>query len=299
MKHFRIIALVVLLVPMCNTRKNFDKGYFAMGERQGALDYREIDEASGLAASVVNEGMLWTHNDSGDEARIFLIDQKGVCKAVVSLDGVTNRDWEEIAVGPGPEPGKSYVYVGEIGDNRATYLHKYLYRFPEPEIPVQSGRIDTTIYQLDSIKFTLEGGPRDTEAFIVDPVTRDIYVFSKNEKKNIRVFRLPYPQSTTDVMEAEFVMQLPIVKVVAADISADGREILIKNYTHVFYWRKEPDEPIPSTLERQPFSLPYTTEPQGEAVAFDRAGKGYFTLSEEHNNTPPWLLFYPRVSDVK
>jgi hypothetical protein len=242
---------------------------------------------------------LWTHNDSGDEARIFLIDRKAACKAVVWLAGVRNRDWEEIAVGPGPEEGQSYVYVGEIGDNRATYECKYLYRFPEPAIPTQQGRIDTTIHAFDSIKFTLEGGPRDTEAFIVDPITRDIYVFSKNEKKNIRVFRLPYPQSTTEIMEAELVMQLPIAKVVAADISADGREILVKNYTHVFYWQKEPDESIPSALKREPYSLPYTTEPQGEAIAFDRAGEGYFTLSEEHNNTPPWLLFYPRVRDAK
>ncbi|HLT81024.1 MAG TPA: hypothetical protein VKZ86_08330 [Cyclobacteriaceae bacterium] len=295
MKRIKMMALIVLLVPMCNTQKSFDKGYFGMGVRQGALDNREIDEASGLAASVVNEGMLWTHNDSGDEARIFLIDGKGVCKAVVWLEGVTNRDWEEIAVGPGPEEGQSYVYVGEIGDNRATYKHKYLYRFPEPVIPSRPGMIDTTIQALDSIKFTLEGGPRDTEAFVVDPLSRDIYVFSKNEKREIRIFRLPYPQSTTEVMEAEFVMTLPIVKVVAADISPDGREILVKNYTHVYYWPKDPDEPLPSALARPPLSLPYTTEPQGEAIAFDRAGEGYFTLSEEHNNSAPWLLFYPRV----
>src|SRR5690606_17818887 len=279
MKHIKMIALIVLLVPMCNTRKNFDKGYFGMGVRQGALDNRDIDEASGLAASVVNEGMLWTHNDSGDKARIFLIDKKAACKAVVWLDGVNNRDWEEIAVGPGPVEGQSYVYVGEIGDNRATYEYKYLYRFPEPVIPIRPERFDTTLRVIDSIKFTLEGGPRDTEAFFVDPISRDIYVFSKNEKKNIYVFRLPYPQSTTDVVEAEFVMFLPIVKVNAADISPDGREILIKNYTHVYYWRKEPNEPIPSALARAPLSLPYTTEPQGEAVAFDRAGEGYFTLS--------------------
>jgi hypothetical protein len=295
MKRVKIIALIVLLVPMCNTRKNFDKGYFGMGVRQGALDYSEIDEASGLAASVVNEGMLWTHNDSGDEPRIFLIDRKGVCKAVVWLEGLDNRDWEEIAVGPGPEEGQSYVYVGEIGDNRATHEYKYLYRFREPVIRTGPERIDVTVRDVDAIKFTLEGGPRDTEAFFVDPLSRDIYVFSKNEKKNIRVFRLPYPQSTTEVTEAELVMLLPIVKVNAADISPDAREILIKNYTQVFYWRKEPEEPIPATLEREPFSLPYTTEPQGEAIAFDRAGEGYFTLSEEHNGTPPWLLFYPRL----
>lgn len=295
MKGLSIAAMILLLVPMCNTRKNFDKGYFAMGVRQGVLDNSEIDEASGLAASAVNKGMLWTHNDSGDEARIFLIDRTGSCRAVVRLEGVTNRDWEDISVGPGPSEGESYVYVGEIGDNRAMYAYKYLYRFPEPEIPLRREMLDTTIHVSDSIKFTLEGGPRDTEAVIVDPLSRDVFVFSKNEKKNIRVFRLAYPQSTTEVMEAEYVMPLPIVKVNAADVSPDGREILIKNYTHVYYWQKEPGESIPTALTREPLSLPYTTEPQGEAVTFDRDGEGYFTLSEENNNTKPWLLFYERV----
>lgn len=265
-----------------------------MGVRQGALDNPEINEASGLASSVVNPGMLWTHNDSGDKARIFLIDGEARNRAVVWLKGFSNRDWEDISVGPGPEEDKSYVYVGEIGDNASRYEYKYLYRLEEPVIPDRSSVVDTTLSKVDSIKFTLEGGPRDTEAVIVDPLTRDIYIFSKNEKKKIRVFRLPYPQSVTEVTEAEYVMSLPIVKVCAADISPDGQEILIKNYTQVFYWRRQGNESIQEILERDPVSLPYTTEPQGEAITFDRDGKGYYTLSEENNHKKPYLLFYAR-----
>lgn len=300
MKTFWTVAMIILVLPMCSTRKKFDSRFFEMGVRQGAIDNPDIDEASGLASSAVNPGMFWTHNDSGDKPRIFLIDGQARNTAVVWLEGVSNRDWEEISVGPGPVEGKSYVYVGEIGDNRAHHKYKYLYRIAEPELSSGSTVLDTTINSLDSIKFTLEGGPRDTEAFLVDPLTRGIYIFSKNEKKSIRVFRLPYPQSVSEVMQAEYVASLPIVKVCAADISPDGSEILVKNYTQVYYWQRQGKESIAEALQRDPASLPYTTEPQGEAIAFDREGKGYYTLSEETNNKKPYLLFYKRkMADVK
>lgn len=289
---------MILMMPMCSTRKKFDGRFFEMGVRQGALDNPEIDEASGLAASIANPGMFWTHNDSGDEPRIFLIDGQARNTAVVRLDGISNRDWEDISVGPGPEAGKSYIYVGEIGDNRARDNYKFLYRIEEPALPQGSSRLDTTIHTIDSIKFTLEGGPRDTEALIVDPLTQDIYIFSKNEKKSIRMFRLPHPQSTSAVTQAQYVMSIPLVKICAADISPDGSEILLKNYTHVYYWRREENESISEALKRSPASLPYTTEPQGEAVTFDRGGKGYYTLSEENNNKKPYLLFYERKPEV-
>lgn len=297
MRGFWIITLAMLMLPTCSTRKKFDNSFFEMGVRLGLLDNPEINEASGIAASAVNQGMFWTHNDSGDKARIFLIDRQASNKAVVWLDGIENRDWEEISVGPGPEEGRSYVYVGEIGDNMSRYEQKHLYRLAEPSMPNRSGVLDTTIYEFDTITFTLEGGPRDTEALIVDPLTRDIYIFSKNEKKGIRVFRLPYPQSITRSTEAEYVMSIPIVKVCAADISPDGSEILIKNYTHVYYWQRKGDEPIEETLKKDPKSLPYTTEPQGEAITFDRDGKGYYTLSEENNHKRPYLLFYARKQE--
>jgi hypothetical protein len=40
--------------------------------------------------------------------------------------------------------------------------------------------------------------------------------------------------------------------------------------------------------------LPYVTEPQGEAITFDRLKKGYFTTSEEADKKKPHLMFYQR-----
>ncbi|MGX7835780.1 hypothetical protein ACWKSR_11580, partial [Campylobacter fetus subsp. venerealis] len=71
------------------------------------------------------------HNDSGGEAAVYLIDMLGNTVGKVELLETKNRDWEDIAVGPGPD-GQSYIYIGEIGDNNAVHKDISIYRIPEP-----------------------------------------------------------------------------------------------------------------------------------------------------------------------
>jgi hypothetical protein len=265
---------------------------FEDGVSVGTIESKKIREASGLVESINNPTLFWTHNDSGNGAEIFLVDKSAALRTIVEIDGVENRDWEDIAVGPGPEEGKNYVYIGEIGDNNAEYEYKFIYRIEEPVI--NQNTADTTIVKIDQIKFRLQDGTRDTEAIIVDPKTKDLYIFSKREEK-INLYKLAYPQSTTEVITAERVCkELPFTFIVAADISADGNEILIKNYDQVFYWNREGAETIEETVRRPAINLPYTPEPQGESIAFDREGKGYYTLSESKGKRPQQLLFYKR-----
>src|SRR5690606_35971094 len=70
------------------------------GERNacGSIDNPAINEASGLVASAAHTGYFWTHNDSGDEARIFLIDDSARHKATYYLQGIPAFDWEDIAM---------------------------------------------------------------------------------------------------------------------------------------------------------------------------------------------------------
>jgi hypothetical protein len=129
---------------------------------------------------------------------------------------------------------------------------------------------------------------------MVDPLTRDIYIFSKREKE-IGLYILPFPQSTTEVITAQFILRLPYTQINAADISSDGKEVLIKNYHQVYYWHKEKgNETLTELLVVKPAFLPYVTEPQGESITFDRSGKGYYTLSEETKNKKPHLMYYQR-----
>ncbi|MFN3840635.1 MAG: hypothetical protein ACK4RF_08000 [Cyclobacteriaceae bacterium] len=301
-----INLFIGLLIGACSSSPQavVNEEFFEPGISRGQLADRAINEASGLAASLVNPGMLWTHNDSGDKSRIFLIDSLGRTMMIVNFPEIKNRDWEDMAVGPGPDSTKTYVYIGEIGDNEAQYELKYIYRMEEP---VYNGR-DTTLTHVEVIKFVYPDGRRDAEALLVDPLTKDLYIISKREKR-VNLYRLPFPQSTTEVITAELTAAALdfnrlgeekgyhpryFNQIVSGDISPDGSEILVKDYSSVYYWKRNSDETIAEVLKRSPNVLPYTPEARGESIAFCYNGNGYYTLSEEVDGHIPHLVFYKR-----
>ena len=73
---------------------------------------------------------------------------------------------------------------------------------------------------------------------MIDPFTKDLYVLSKRESL-VSIYRLPFPQSTSKVIEAEKVGTFEVSpeksyqhsdQITAADISRDGKRIIIKTY---------------------------------------------------------------------
>src|SRR4030095_1706133 len=78
---------------------------------------KSISESSGLVASRTTPGAYWTHNDSGDGPFIYAFDTRGDSFGTFRVTGAEARDWEDIAAGPGPQPNRSYLYIGDIGDN--------------------------------------------------------------------------------------------------------------------------------------------------------------------------------------
>ena len=68
---------------------------------------------------------------------------------------------------------------------------------------------------------------------------------------------------------------------VAGDISPNGREILLKTYNNVYlYTQADNQEHVGETLSRQPKRLYYNVEKQGESIAWDPHGQGFYTISE-------------------
>ena len=266
---------------------------------RGVLDNPEIVEASGLVASQKNVGALWTHNDSGGNPKVYLINDRGSTIATYVLAGATSRDWEDIAIGPGPQEGETYVYVGEIGDNNAQYPIKKIYRFVEPE--VSENGVTDTIRQVDTIRVVYPDGARDAETLLVDPWTADVYILSKRERY-VNIYRDAFPQRTTALDTLEKLGQIPreqvgiLEQLVGGDISSDGKEILLKSYIQVFYWHRNDEQTsIVDLLQTEPQRLPYTPEPQGEASGFADDSSGYYTLSEQQSGIKPHLYFYART----
>ncbi|MDP8206360.1 MAG: hypothetical protein P9L92_06825 [Candidatus Electryonea clarkiae] len=261
----------------------------------GLIEHDPIDEASGIAASRINRNVLYTHNDSGGENIIYAFNTEGKHLGEYVIEGCDSRDWEDIAIGPGPEDGTSYIFIGEFGDNKAVYDKKFIFRFPEPVINSEQDPVSTTISNTETITFQFPDGNRDAESLIVDPLTRDIYVISKRETK-VRVYRFPFPQSTDDTIIPEMVGNLPLHYVVSGDISPSGRDILIKVYDFVYLYTRQPSQDLADVLVGSGIAINYEPEPQGEAVCWKPDETGYYTLSEEKKGVPARLYFYPRLS---
>ena len=291
-----------------------DSSLFFSPFSRGDVNAPPVDEASGLAVSGYSSRYLWTHNDSGDEPRIFLLDlgadsqgndgnetansiggnstNSTLLAGEWILEGASNRDWEDMTAGPGSEEGVHYLYIGEIGDNQAQFDFKIIYRFPEPNISTNSTTSTIPSQQVDRILFRYPNDVQmDAEALIVDPLTTDIYIITKREEP-VTVYRLAWPQSTDAPMTADKVATLPFTQVTAGAISPNGLQILLKTYETIFLWTRNPEESIVDALMRPPARIPYTPEPQGEAIVFGSDGQRFFTLSEERNNIKPKLYEY-------
>jgi len=253
----------------------------------GRLQLKAMDEISGIAASGINTNLYYVHNDSGDTSRFFAILPTGDVRATVYFKGDPKEelgvhDCEDIAVGPGPLKGKSYVYLGDIGDNYSVRKYLTVYRMQEQKVWAKDTIVNTTAAP---IHLKYPDGPKDAETLMVDPVERLIYIVSKRQD-SVTVYTTPllYKTNDTVVMTKRCKLFFPGLKllkwITAGDISKDGQQVLLKSYTKVYYWKRENNEPIWKTMQRKPQLLPYVQEKQGEGIGFTPDGKGYYTCSE-------------------
>jgi hypothetical protein len=239
----------------------------------------DLYEISGVAASRINPGILYIHNDSGNPNQVYLTDGTGATKGTLTLP-VANRDWEDIAVGPGPIAGQSYIYLGDIGDNNSQYKSVFVYRFPEPDLTNKAIPYITNIVQVDTIELKYPNGPRNAETLMVDPLTKDIYIASKSSNSS-QIFVARYPQSIKSVTVMTPVVQLFFNKATGGDISPDGSEILLRSNQLIWYWKLPSGMSISEGLTTQPDVAPYfDNEPQGEGICFAADDSGYYTDTE-------------------
>jgi hypothetical protein len=253
----------------------------------GTLSSKQMDETSGIAASSISPDLYYVHNDSGDTSRFFSISPDGKLKSTIYFKGDKKAtlgvtDCEDIAVGPGPKNGESYVYLGDIGDNRGDRKYITIYRFAENKLWAN----DTTTTAIPvPIHLKYPDGPRDAETLMIDPVEKQLMIVSKRGD-SVAVYTSPLTYKANDTVtlirrsKLFFAGFKPFKWITAGDISKDGQQILLKSYEKVYYWHRLPNEHIWDTMLRKPRELKYLAEKQGEAIGFTPDGKGYYTTSE-------------------
>jgi hypothetical protein len=284
----RITLLLAFLNGSCVSLARSDA--FLAGRRVGIIRSDLVREASGIVASRRNPGVLWIHNDSGDASRIYAINTRAELLGVCNVQGAHCRDWEDIALGPGPEPNEHYLYIGDIGDNRGEHPEIIVYRVPEPRLGAAALLEPMTIGPAEAIRLTYPDGARDAETLLLDPLTRDIYIISKRELRS-KVYRAAFPQSTTQRTEMKRVATMPWGFAVAGDVSPDGGRVIVRGMFNASLWVRPAGEPVWRAFSGKQIQLPLIDEPQGEGICFDNRGAGYFTIGEM--DYPPLHYFAP------
>ena len=260
-----------------------------------------IEESSGLVSSSISDGVVFTHNDSGDEARFFAVDASGQTLTTYVLPGVQARDWEDLARGP-DEQGRSSLWLGDIGDNNARRDNGILvHRVREP-VPGTRQRVETE--PPTSFRLRYPDGPGDAEALVVHPTTGRLYVLSKPLAGSARVYAAPERLDPDGPNRLEQVGEvtpratgteggpgiggLAQLLVTAADISPDGERLAVRTYTDVYEFTL-PDGDLVAGLRTEPVVSPLPSTRQGEGLAYSRDGRSLLT-STEGRSSPVYRL---------
>jgi hypothetical protein len=306
MKKMYLLSILFLFIfSFSSKRENFDihdlnqetvefqySRLFLGGVAVGKVQNKEIDEASGIVCSSGKNGVIYVHNDSGGGSYIYVIDSLGNDMGLITLSGVLNRDWEDIAIGPDANSENPHIYLADIGDNNGEYPDIKIYRFLEPR-EVKGNMV------LNAATFVLNypDGSKDAETLLIDPINKELLIISKRGQEN-GIYKISIADLEKGVKNLDKVGSLPIPMIVGGDVSRDGKQIILKNYTHVYYWVRLNGETIDVSFKRKPIELPYHPEPQGESIAFHSSGNFYYTLSEKRFGIPPTLYRYDKKKSI-
>ncbi|MBO9202847.1 MULTISPECIES: hypothetical protein [Niastella] len=258
------------------------------------LKRKKLHEISGIAASIKNKNVLYLNQDNGHPHCIYLTNTTGEDLGRLVICNSSNRDWEDMAVGPGPMPDRSYIYVADIGDNNAWHCNIRIYRFPEPELTTAAFPVRKLIKNAEAICLQYPDRPHNAETILIDPLTRNLYIATKEDDSS-RIYVASFPQSTRHKIMLESVITLPFRLVTGGTISSNGREVFLRSEDYYWYWKRAEEESITAALSRPPQQItPVTKEPQGEAICFATNQQGYFTCSEVDRKQQPVIYFYKR-----
>jgi hypothetical protein len=236
--------------------------------RTGLFQHRALAEASGVAPSERHPGILWSIGDSGNPPELLATDSTGRLRARVRIPGVTNRDWEEVALGPCPT-GRC-VYIADTGDNAEQRDTVTLLRFPEPSLEATSAR------GVEVLHFRYPDAPHDVEAMGILP-TGDALLVTKGRRGGVLVFRVPAHAWSTPyrLTVATRTDSLPIAAnlgmgraVTGMALSRDGRRAMVRTYRDLYPFAVDPTTGRFSAPSPMRACTILGLEPQGEGIAW-------------------------------
>ncbi len=277
-----------------------------------------LNENSGLVTSrrngTTSNRVFWGHNDSGGLPEVYAFDDAApfTIIATYGITGFSNGDWEDIALGPGPDSTKDYLHVGNIG---AATANARIHRFVEPTVTVNQSPVNVTLAStaVDTFTFVRPANLGDCEGVFVDPVSKDIFLFQKRNTTTrpatASVYRITAAQLGAGSREVTLELVGTITThqdtvnnggITGADISEDGRYFAVCNYEEIFAWTRDPAKTIAQTITAAPAGNAYRRYVPGssdtwgsESLTFDRGTSParIYTMGEGANASLKYVPF--------
>lgn len=248
----------------------------------------EILESSGIAVSGSN--LLWSHEDSGNDNKIFGFDTLGNLHRTITLSNATNVDWEDMAT---DDDGN--LFVADLGNNNNTRTDLVIYKIPDPASisgpSVIAQRIELSF--ADQTAFPPAPAERnfDVEAMIWR--SGRLYLFTKDRSNpfggTTRMYSLD-DQPGTYLLLPEATLQTGSDpdndRVTSADYNRSTGELLLLTHNRLIAFTNYPDDHF---FEGDKAEYFFSAEVgQNEGIGFVSSGKIYMT-EEGEGGQGGWL----------
>jgi hypothetical protein len=243
------------------------------------LANKAVKESSGAACGRVNPGVFWTHNDSGDQPRLFAFNAKGEDLGTFTIAGAAARDWEDLASFKIGEQG--FLLIADVGDNDEKRALYSLYLLAEPRLEAGGqGGAKRQIQCLQTINFVYEDGPHNCEAVGVDAQARVAYLVSKRAESSCKVYSVSLAGEKNARQTAKAVAALKVPTVTAMDISADNQRAVVLTYHSAYEYVRAANETWAAAFARKGRELKVPARRQGESVCYGPDDKTLYLTSE-------------------
>ena len=251
---------------------------------------KSISESSGLVASRSTPGVYWTHNDSGDGPFIYAFDTHGDSRGIFRVTGAQARDWEDIAAGPGPQANKSYLYIGDIGDNNEIRDEVIVYRVAEPTLNTttqkQTKARPGSTEPAQAIRLKYPDGKHDAEALLVHPTSGNIYIVTKVLIANPVVYEAAAPFTAGKVVTMRRIGEVRVPSlfggvITGGSVSPDGRRVALCDYFQGYELVLPAGSKDFNDIWKQKMTgFDLGKRKQGESITYRLDGKAFLATSE-------------------
>lgn len=258
---------------------------FILQAADGAVSLKESDltESSGICWSEPQQ-LLWTHNDSGDRARIFAFELNGKKKAEVLLEPAKATDWEDICYFQGPQ-GRGFLAIADVGDNLAKRPSVTIYLVAEEDLKLRANKV-TKVKPACKIQVQYDTGSVNCESLAYDPITERFILCSK-ERFSCRLSEFTVPDFEHDhKVVAKSGQRLLVPLATGADISPSGDRLVISTYGPAMLYERELEsgKAGPWRPAKDP-ALAIPARRQGESICFAEK-ESCLLLTSEFAPTP-------------